>query len=82
MSGQGVYCGAACWVAALVWLPDAAADVLGMAGGIVALIVVSLVTQKSDPPRGLVDADGKVVALANRLGLIGLRADRSIVRAT
>jgi Na+/proline symporter len=72
-----LYCGAACWVAALVWLPDAAADVLGMAGGIIALIAVTLLTQKSDPPRGLVDADGKPMALTNRLGLIGIRADRA-----
>jgi Na+/proline symporter len=72
-----LYCGAACWIAALAWLPDAAADVIGMAGGIVALIVVSLLTQKSDPPRGLVDADGNTVKLANRLGLIGMRTDRA-----
>jgi Na+/proline symporter len=72
-----LYCGAACWVAALVWLPDAAADVVGMAGGIVALIVVSLLTQKTDPPRGLIDADGNAVALRNRLGLIGFRADQA-----
>src|SRR5690606_8828578 len=58
-----LYCGAACWVAALVWLPDTAADILGMAGGIVALILVSLLTQKADPPRDFVDADGKSVAL-------------------
>jgi SSS family transporter len=72
-----LYCGAACWIAALAWLPDAAADVIGMAGGIVALIVVSLLTQKRDPPRGLVDADGNTVKLANRLGLIGMRTDRA-----
>lgn len=72
-----LYCGAACWVAALLWLPDAAADILGMAGGIIALIVGSLLTQKSDPPRGLVDADANPMALTNRLGLIGIRADRA-----
>lgn len=72
-----LYCGAACWVAALLWLPDAAADVLGMAGGILALIVATLLTQKTDPPRELVDTDGKTVALRNRLGLIGIRADRT-----
>lgn len=72
-----LYCGAACWIAALVWLPDAAADVLGMAGGIVAMVVVTLVTQEADPPMGLVDSDGNRVTLTNRLGLIGIRADRA-----
>jgi Na+/proline symporter len=72
-----LYCGAACWAASLVWLPEAAADVLGMAAGIIALIIVSLLTQKTDPPRTLVDAEGNVVALRNRLGLIGLRADQA-----
>lgn len=71
-----LYCGAACWIAALAWLPDAAADVLGMAGGIIALVAVSLLTQKTDPPRPLADSDGNTVKLTNRLGLIGIRADR------
>jgi Na+/proline symporter len=70
-----LYCGAACWFAAMALLPDLAADIVGMAAGIVALVVVSLWTQKTDPPRGLADTDGKPVAFANRLGLIGLRAD-------
>ncbi len=72
-----LYGGAACWIAALVWLPDTAADLLGMAGGIVALVVVTLLTQQADLPRGLVDSDGNPVALTNRLGLIGIRADRA-----
>jgi SSS family solute:Na+ symporter len=72
-----LYCGGTCWAAALVWLPEAAADVLGMAGGIVALVVVSLLTQEIDPPRQLTDSDGNTVRLANRLGLIGIRADQA-----
>ncbi len=71
-----LYSGATCWVLALVWLPEAAADVLGMAGGIVALVTVSLLTQESDPPRQLTDAEGNPVRLTNRLGLIGIRADQ------
>jgi Na+/proline symporter len=72
-----LYGGAICWIAALVWLPGAAADVVGMGGGIVALVAVSLLTQKTDPPHGLVDADGNTVKPVNRLGLIGIRADRA-----
>jgi Na+/proline symporter len=72
-----LYCGAACWVLALALLPDIAADMVGMAAGIVALIVVSLWTQQTDPPRGLLDKGGKPVAFANRLGLLGLRTDRA-----
>jgi SSS family solute:Na+ symporter len=72
-----LYCGGTCWAAALVWLPEAAADVLGMAGGIVALVVVSLLTQEIDRPRQLTDSDGNTVRLANRLGLIGIRADQA-----
>ena len=72
-----LYCGAAVWLLSLRLLPDLAADVIGMAAGIAALIVVSLWTQNTDPPRGLVDTDGNPVRLTNRLGLIGIRADRA-----
>lgn len=72
-----LYGGATVWLLTLQLFPDVAADVIGMAAGIIALIVVSLWTQKTDPPRGLVDTDGNPVTLTNRLGLIGVRADRA-----
>jgi Na+/proline symporter len=40
---------------------------------VILMVSVSLLTQKSDPPRPLTDVDGQPLALAKRLGLLSLR---------
>ncbi len=53
-------------------LPEMPADLLGMLAGLVTLLVVTPLTQKSDPPRPLQDCDGQPVAMRDRLGVLPL----------
>ena len=57
--------------------PDIPASFVGFWVSLAAAIVVSLATQKSDPPKALTDANGKVMNLRGRLGTLPLfrRAD-------
>lgn len=50
--------------------PDIAAGVSGTAASLIAMIVVSLLTQKSHPPRPLTDIDDKVMEFKGRLGVL------------
>jgi len=53
--------------------PELPGDLLGLGVCLVTIVVVSLLTQKSDPPRPARDVDGNPVELADRLGVLGLR---------
>ena len=48
-------------------------DLIGFGVSAVAMVVVTLLTQKIDPPRPLTDINGNTVELANRLGTLGFR---------
>lgn len=46
------------------------ADLLGLGASLAAMLIVTPLTQKSDPPRQVVDHDGNPVELKNRLGIL------------
>lgn len=61
------------WIAVTVWAPEWPGDLIGMAAAAVLLGVVTLLTQRLDPPRPLRDLDGQEVLAKDRLGTLGLR---------
>ena len=60
----------------LTWLivsfawPEQPADLIGFVFCLVTMLVVTPLTQRIDPPRGLVDHDGRPVELKDRLGIL------------
>jgi hypothetical protein len=44
-------------------------DMVGFLVSLVSMVVVTLSTQKVDPPRPLTDCDGNTIALEQRLGI-------------
>jgi len=58
------------WLASGLIYPDLPGDLLGLGASLVTMVTVTLLTQKIDPPRGLVDRDGNIVDLDNRLGVL------------
>jgi SSS family solute:Na+ symporter len=47
-------------------------DLIGFCVSLLAMVTVTLFTQKSDPPRPLTDVDGETVELSDRLGKLPL----------
>ncbi len=66
----GMWTGIATWLAVSLLRPDLPADLLGFGACLVTMLVVTPLTQRIDPPRGLVDHEGNAVALDNRLGIL------------
>ena len=66
----GMWTGLAVWFVASILWPDLPSDLLGCAACFIAMFIVTPLTQRFDPPRGLVDHDGNPVALDNRLGVL------------
>jgi len=64
----GIAIGLAGWLTALALETEFPADLVGFAVSLVGMVVVTLLTQKFDPPRPLTDCDGQVVELKNRVG--------------
>ena len=60
------------WILTIVFAPGLPGDLLGLLVGLLTMLVVTPLTQRSDPPRRLVNADGEEVELANRLGTLPL----------
>jgi Na+/proline symporter len=52
--------------------PDLAGDVIGLIFAFVTIIVVTLFSQTFDPPKPLVDRDGKQIDLKGRFGILPL----------
>ena len=61
--------GLAAWQVLLLIAPDLPADLLAVPFAALALVLVSLATQNGDPARPLVDAEGRELPYARRLGL-------------
>jgi SSS family transporter len=63
----------------LTWLisrsvaPELPGDLIGMGACLVIMVVVSLATQKIDPPKPARDIDGNIVEFKDRLGTLGFR---------
>lgn len=62
--------GFATWLITRQLAPDMPGDLFGLGVCLVTIVVVSLLTQKSDPPRPARDVDGNEVELTNRLGVL------------
>ncbi len=61
------------WLISRAIAPELPGDLIGLGVCLLTIITVSLLTQKSDPPRQARDSDGNPVELTNRLGTLGLR---------
>lgn len=57
------------WLVARSVAPELPADLFGMCVCLVTIVVVSLLTQKIDPPRPARDIDGNIVEFKDRLGI-------------
>jgi SSS family transporter len=60
------------WLTATLLMPDLAGDMLGLMACLVTIAVVTPLTQKFDPPRPLVTAEGEELELKDRLGTLPL----------
>ncbi len=60
------------WLGLPVISPGSPSDFLGFLAGLAMMLVVTPLTQKSDPPRPVRNAGGEVEPLVDRLGIIGL----------
>jgi SSS family transporter len=69
---------AAMAVGFLVWVlsewlyPELAGDVLGLLFAFLTIIIITPLSQTFDPPKPLIDADGKPIDLKGRLGILPL----------
>ena len=69
----GMAAGIVTWLVVSAASATLPADLLGFVACLLTMLVVSLLTQAIDPPRGLVDHDGNEVKLENRLGIMWSR---------
>ena len=60
------------WILTILFAPDLPGDLLGLLAALVTILVIVPLTQKTDPPRPLLDGDGEEAELANRLGTLPL----------
>jgi len=60
------------WLAATLLAPDLAGDMLGLMVCLVTIVIVTPLTQKFDPPRPLLTAEGEELELKDRLGTLPL----------
>lgn len=66
----GMSAGIAAWLLVSLAWPDRPADLIGFVACLATMLVVTPLTQRIDPPRGLVDHDGNPIELTNRLGIL------------
>jgi SSS family solute:Na+ symporter len=57
----GMFAGLFVWVVTMQLWPNLPADFMGLGASLVAMLVVTPLTQKTDPPRPLADSDGNPV---------------------
>jgi len=62
--------GIAAWLASMYFAPQLPADFIGLGASIVTMLIVTPLTQKSDPPKGLHDPEGNPIEMTNRLGIL------------
>jgi len=60
------------WFATSMIKPEWPGDLVGMAACLASMLIATPLTQKFDPPRPLVTADGERIELKDRLGNLGL----------
>jgi len=62
--------GIAAWIVSSTFYPELPGDLIGLGASLAVMLIATPLTQKFDPPRQLVDRDGKPVELTNRLGIL------------
>lgn len=62
------------WFVTVLFAPQLPGDLLGLLAGLVTILVVTPITQQSDPPKPLLNSDGEEVELKDRLGTLPLFA--------
>jgi SSS family solute:Na+ symporter len=60
------------WIGTLLIAPELPADFMGLGASLIAMLLVTPLTQKIDPPRPIQDADGNEIEVTNRLGTLPL----------
>ena len=60
------------WFLSAWFYPELAGDVIGFGVSVVSIVIVTLLTQRTDPPRPLVDSNGEPIVLKDRLGTLPL----------
>ena len=60
------------WLLAILFVPNLPGDLLGLLAGLLTFLVVTPLTQKTDPPRRLLDCDGEDIEMKDRLGTLPL----------
>ena len=60
------------WLLAILFSPELPGDLLGLLVGLLTILVITPLTQKTDPPRRLLNSDGEEVELKDRLGTLPL----------
>ena len=68
LSGMGA--GVITWLTVSLAWPEQPADLIGFGFCLATILVVTPLTQRIDPPRGLVDHEGNPVDLKDRLGIL------------
>lgn len=64
------------WLTTLFAAPALPADFMGLAASLVTMLIVTPLTQSFDPPRPLLDVDGKPLQMSDRLGTLSPFAKR------
>ena len=60
------------WFVAILFAPDFPGDLLGLLVALVTMLVVTPLTQKTDPPVPLRNGDGEEIEFKDRLGTLPL----------
>jgi Na+/proline symporter len=58
------------WLTTLFVAPALPADFMGLAASLITMLIVTPLTQTFDPPRPLLDSDGKPLEMSDRLGTL------------
>ena len=60
------------WALSGYFFPELVGDVIGFGASLLTIFIVSMLTQRADPPMPLVDEHGKPISLKNRFGTLPL----------
>ncbi len=60
------------WLLAILYAPEFPGDLLGLLTGLLTMLIITPLTQKTDPPKRLLNSDGEEVELEDRLGTLPL----------
>lgn len=67
---SAMFAGFSAWLISRVLAPELPGDLIGLGVSLLTMLLVSSLTQRIDPPRGVVDIDGSPVELTDRLGIL------------